>query len=120
MKATRKAVAAQAARMKISQWLTERVSSHDICNAKGVAQDFKRLTGYEPVWDTITVAEARQQIKARGIGGQCEGPDDERVVGGYVIAVQLAKHFVSQFRSLKSGRGSMYWEAVEALKGAGY
>jgi hypothetical protein len=119
MNATAKKAAAQAPRMKVWEWLSECVGSHDICNHKGVSRDFKAHTGHEPTWNAYKVSEAKAAIKARGLGGYCEGPDDDLVIGGYEIAIHLAKHYVSQFHTLKMGRGSQFWEAVAALKGAG-
>jgi hypothetical protein len=120
MNATAKRAAAQASRMKISQWLKDRVGSHDICNFQGVARDFKQYTGVEPPFQaTMNVGQARAKIKRRGLGGYCEGREEEAVIAGYEIAVILAKHFVSQFRSTKMGRGSMFWEAHAALEAAG-
>ncbi|MBA0088699.1 MAG: hypothetical protein HRJ53_27230, partial [Acidobacteria bacterium Pan2503] len=68
-------------RMKVSDWLKDRVGSHDICNYRLVCKDFRELTGVEPTWGSYPVATAKRMIERRGVGGYVNGPDDEEVIG---------------------------------------
>lgn len=103
---------------KVSDWLTESIGSHDIAPADKLASDFTAETGEEPCWSTHTVAETRKAIASRGLGGNCGGQPKLMVVWGFEVAQSLAMKYAG-FRSTKLGRGSLYWDCVDALRKAG-
>lgn len=106
---------------KISEWLTECVSSHGIYDAWVLREDFERETGVIDArsFPAAPVKAHRAAIHERGLGGYVTGPDDAPAVSGYSLACGLAAQFAPSYRRTKEGRGSAFWEAVKALEDAG-
>ena len=103
--------------MKVSEWLAQ-LDSHNIYDAQGVAEDFKKETGLEPCWPTHSAREVVGMIKARGLGGSFHG--NAPAVSGYEIAETLAENFTkSEDHRRFHGRGSRFRAALIALEMAG-
>ena len=102
--------------MKVSEWLAQ-LGSHDIYDAKGAAEDFKKETGLEACWSVRSASEMKAAIMARGLGGTFHG--DQPAVSGYEIAESLADKFAPEVkRPTMHGRGSRFSVALEALQQA--
>lgn len=104
---------------KVHEWLAD-LDSHGIYNAQGAAEDFRKDTGQEPCWPTHSVARAKADIEARGVGGYVAGPDSELVAYGWEIAEALADKFApgKSAHRMYYGRSRRFRAALEALKGA--
>ena len=101
---------------KAYEWL-DGLSSHDIYDAQGAADDFKKETGLEPCWHSHSAKEMSSMIKSRGLGGSFHG--NKPAVSGYEIAEALAETLAkSTSHHLFNGRGSRFRAALEALKQA--
>lgn len=105
-------------KQKVSEWLAS-CGSHEIYPLKAIAADFEKQTGqkFPEFVHKHTLKETQEQMRARGLGGTLE-PTKERVVWGYVMASDFAKH-LAHFTSNKSGRGRVFYESIEALSKAG-
>lgn len=102
--------------MKVHEWL-EQLCSHDIYDADGAAEDFRKETGLEPCWHCHTADEIKGMIQARGLGGSFHG--NQPAVSGYEIAEALAENLAqSKSHHQFYGRGSRFRAALEALKQA--
>jgi hypothetical protein len=105
--------------MKLSKFLA-RLNSHEIYDANALAKDFKAKTGHNSCWPTYTTEETRATMDRRGLGGNLLNTSPkQQLAWGYIIAVSVAKKYVQNFESTKMGRGSAFWEAIEALQKAG-
>lgn len=106
--------------MLVSEWLAE-LSSHDIYDSVGATADFMKRTGEADTgWPTMSAAGMKQRIIARGLGGSINLEDPaRRMIAGYEIAEHLAAIYAGGFVSRKNGRGSIFFECLEALQKAG-
>ena len=104
--------------MKIHEWVSETIDSHEIYDADGVRKDFREKTRKAPEWPHHTAAACRKAIADRGLGGTLEG--DGIVSYGYEIAEWLAGTYTTfmPFRHLAKGRGTRFRLAHAALKRA--
>lgn len=106
--------------MKISEWLSTSIGSHDIASASELFASFKLQTGQEPTnWPLHSKQQTKRAMDARGLGGQ-ERPGDGADVWGYELAQHLAYVHANGFRSPAMGRGTIFNHCVEALKVAGH
>lgn len=105
--------------MKISEWLNESIGSHDIADSAALRADFVAKVGHEPInWPSHSKRETKRAIDARGLGGSVrEGEGDD--VWGYELAAKLAFNYADGFRPTAIGRGTAFWQCVEALQKAG-
>ena len=101
---------------KVSEWLRENVASHDILAHDDLHAAFIDETGEFAEWPTHTVADANKAIEKRGLGGNCNGDDDDIVAYGWEIAEALAYKYGNKFRSGMMGRGSIFRECVAAIE----
>lgn len=104
--------------MKVSEWLSKCASSHVIHDHKAMASDFLDATGEAAPWPVHTVAACREAIKDRGLGGNINGPDDDKVCYGYEIAEALAYRFGGAFTTTLNGRGSIFRQCLAAIEAA--
>lgn len=104
--------------VKVSAWLADNVGSHAIQDHAKLAAKFLADTGNVAPWPSHSVTQARKDIEARGLGGDCKGQPNDRVCYGYEVAASCASVYAN-FHSEKFGRGSAFWDCVEALKRAG-
>jgi hypothetical protein len=115
-------------RLKISAWLKE-YGSHDIYSIEGVKEDFEKSTGqkFPSFVKSHTLKETRAAMKARGLGGEISRmlSDSQRVVWGYAMAADFAKHLANADASITiggrqiMGRGRIFYNAIEYLEKAG-
>lgn len=105
-------------KQKISEWLSQ-CGSHEIYPLKALSEDFEKCTGlpFPPYIQKHTLKETQEQMRARGLGGTLQ-PTKERVVWGYVMAADFARHLVT-FVSPASGRGRIFYDSIAAIEKGG-
>lgn len=106
-------------KMKVSDWLSATVDSHDILEHDGLAKDFHEKTGFGAVWPAHTVEGTRRAIERRGVGGHVNGEPAQLMAWGYEVAQSLAQHHAPGYTCTKMGRGFIFHEALDAIKRAG-
>jgi len=100
---------------KIVDWLAE-ISGHGIYASAAMKQDFKTSVGIEaPNWPEHTWEGTKQIMEARSLGGELPIQRDLMLAYGYEIALSLSLTYAG-FVSSKMGRGSSFWDHVNALK----
>ncbi len=102
----------------ISEFLGE-IDPWGIFDSAAMKDDFLKSTGIEPKWPEFSEARTKKIMADRGLGGTMPKPSGKMLCYGYTTAIALASRHVPGFQSTKMGRGSSFWEAVEALKKAG-
>lgn len=101
---------------KISEWLAG-IDPWGIYVSTRMKERFTTETGLESTWPEHTPSETNRIMAERGLGGRpVHGTD--KVCWGYEIAVALATTYTPAYRCTKLGRGSAFYEAVEALQQA--
>ncbi len=107
--------------MKISQWLSEYVGSHNIYDHDLLVKSFVGKTGLEDYargWPIHDAEETKRAIEARGLGGSLTTKADDLVYG-----YELAEHFSAvllDYYPPANGRGTRFRQSVEALKDGGF
>lgn len=101
---------------RVTEWLSG-LGSHDIYPADALAADYIKVTGLKPCWATYTEQDTLAGMRARGLGGHLNA-SGKRCAYGYVVADALASKYVAGFYSTKQGRGSRFFECLEALQAA--
>lgn len=81
--------------------------------------EFRDETGEEPDWPEHTATETFKILKARGLGGTVVETGKAKQCYGYEVAIHLARKYAPDFHSTKMGRGSAFYEDLDALKEAG-
>lgn len=107
---------------KPSEWLGE-IGSHAIVDSEAAKADFKKETGYDaPSWPAYSPEDTRKAIKHRGMGGSLSKKPAKQLAYGWLMAEAVADKLVpksGQPWTIKYGRGSRFWAAVEVLQEAG-
>jgi hypothetical protein len=101
---------------KLVNWLSE-LSGHGIYDSASLKHDFIMTVGRAPDWPEHTWLETKQIMIERGLGGELSPPHDRKLAYGYEIAHALSWEYAA-FVSLKTGRGSSFWDHINALKNA--
>jgi hypothetical protein len=105
--------------MKISDWIKANTESHAIQDDFPLSLSFKEATGFDAPWSNHSIEATRELMEDRGLGGTLNAKAPMRLAYGYEIAIACARTFADGYSRTKHGRGSAYWEAVDALVAAG-
>lgn len=104
------------ANQTVSEYLSE-LDAHEIYASDEIGKDFIKQTGKYPCWTGIPARRMREQIKARGLGGELEGDMD--MISGFQMADACAREF-ADFLPVAMGRGSLFRECIRVLKQKGF
>ena len=107
---------------EILEWVKQ-LDSHLIYSHDELAEDFKRITGQEPVWEYYFAYEAGNGYDRRSAYLNDNIDINEKLISGFDVAEAIAHKYASQTKSIKilgelSGRGSRHRMAIQALEEA--
>lgn len=103
---------------RVSEWVKETISSHEIYDSRKLSKNFKGETGNDPCWPEHSTRKTFQRIQARGLGGTIQKKELANAYG-WEIAEALATKLADWPGTFQQGRGSRFRSAITALEQAG-
>ncbi len=104
--------------MRVSEWLRNTVSSHEIYDSRKLGKLFTAKTGEQPCWPEHSTATTISAMQARGLGGTIQKEELPNAYG-WEIAESLAEKLAKWPGTFQQGRGSRFRSAIAALDQAG-
>src|SRR5258707_15847087 len=100
---------------KVVDWLSE-LSGHGIYVSASLKFDFLETVGIEaPIWPEHTYEQIDLIMAGRGLGGEMPVNIGEKYANGYEVARALSWEYAGTV-SDKVGRGSSFWDHINALR----